>query len=72
MVGNDQWPATICNTAWLYYNFNKKDYLSKICEVFYGESSAKPGGSRGTWSHDAVIFKDNLGEKLTWHDRSES
>ena len=31
---------------WLYYNFNKKGYLSKICEVFCGEPSAKPGRSR--------------------------
>ena len=49
--------------TWLYYNFNKKNYLCKICEVFYGESSAKPGGSRGAWSHNAVIFKDNPGKK---------
>ena len=33
--------------TWLYYNFNKKGYLSKICEGFYGESNTKPGGSRG-------------------------
>ena len=37
---------------WLYYNFNKKDYLRKICDGFYGESSAKPGGSRG---HSRII-----------------
>ena len=33
--------------TWLYYNFNEKVYLCKICEVFYGKSSAKSGGSRG-------------------------
>ena len=33
--------------TWLYYNFNKIGYLYKICELFYGESSAKPGRSRG-------------------------
>ena len=37
---------------WLYYNFNKKDYLRKICEGFYAESSAKPGGSTG---HSRII-----------------
>ena len=58
--------------TWLYYKFNKKGYLCKICEVFYRESSAKPGGSTGAWSHNAVIFKDNLGEKLTRHDKSET
>ena len=58
--------------TWLYYNFNKKGYLGKICEVFYGESSAKPGGSSGAWSHNTVIFKDNPGKKLTRHDKSES
>ena len=58
--------------TWLYYKFNKKGYLCKICEVFYRESSAKPGGSTGTWSHNAVIFKDNLGKKLTRHDKSET
>lgn len=29
--------------TWLYYNLNEKDYLSKILNVFYGESNAKPG-----------------------------
>ena len=33
--------------AWLYYNFSKNGYLCKVCEVFYGSSSEKPGGSRG-------------------------
>ena len=40
--------------------------------VFYGESSAKPGGIRGPWSHNAAIFKDNPGKKLTRHDKSDS
>ena len=39
---------------------------------YFIESSAKPGGSTGTWSHNAVIFKDNLGKKLTRHDKSET
>lgn len=33
--------------SWLYYNLNKKGFLCKICEVFYGESSVKPVRSRG-------------------------
>ena len=40
--------------------------------VFYGESSAKPGGIRGAWSHNAVIFKDNPGKKITRNDKSDS
>ena len=40
----------------IYYNFNKKGYLCKIFEVFCGESSGKPGGRRGVWLHNAVIF----------------
>ena len=47
--------------AWLYYNFSKNGYLCKVCEVFYGSSSEKPGESRGAWSHRAVYFKDNPG-----------
>ena len=58
--------------TWLYYSFNKKGYLCKICEIFYGESSAKPGGSREAWWRNAVFFKDNPGKKLTQHDKSES
>ena len=49
----------------IYYNFNKKGYLCKIFEVFCGESSGKPGGSRGVWLH-------NPGKKLTWHDKLEN
>ena len=30
--------------------------------------SEKSGGSRGAWSHRAVHFKDNPGNKLTRHD----
>ena len=33
--------------TWLYYNFDEKGCLCKSCEVFYGESNAKPGGNRG-------------------------
>ena len=40
--------------------------------VFYGESSAKPGGIRGAWSHIAVIFKYSPDKKLTRHDKSDS
>ena len=58
--------------VWLYYNFSKNGYLCKVCEVFYGSSSEKPGGSRGAWSHRAVHFKDNPGQKLTHHDESDS
>ena len=58
--------------AWLYYNFSKNGYLCKVCEVFYGSSGEKPGGSRGAWSHRAVHFKDNPGKKLTRHDKSDS
>ena len=55
--------------AWLYYNLSSKNgYLCKVYEVFYGSSSAKPGGSKGAWSHRAVHFKDNPGKKLTHHD----
>ena len=56
--------------AWLY--FSKNVYLCKVCEVFYGSSSEKPGGSRGAWSHRAVNFKDNPGKKLTCHNESDS
>ena len=45
--------------TWLHYNFNKKGYLCKICEVFYEVSSTKARGSR---EHNA--FKDNPGKKL--------
>ena len=58
--------------AWLYYNFSNNGYLCKVCEVFYGSSSEKPGGSRGAWSHRAVHFKDNPGKKVTCHDKSDS
>ena len=46
--------------------------MCKVCEVFYGSSSEKPGGSREAWSHRAVHFKDNPGKKLTHHDESDS
>ena len=38
---------------------------------FNGNSSEKPGGSRGVWLHWAVHFKDNPGKRLT-HDKSDS
>ena len=47
-------------------------YLCKVCEVFYGSSSEKPGGFRGAWSHRAVHFKDKTDKKLTLHDESDS
>ena len=50
----------------------KIDICVKVCEIFYGSSSEKPGGSRGAWSHRAVHFKDNPGKKLTRHDESDS
>ena len=53
--------------TWLYCSFNKKCFLCKICEVFYGESSAKPDGSRGVWLHNVAIFKDHV---LTRRDKS--
>ena len=46
--------------------------MCKVCEVFYGSSSEKPGGSREAWSRRAVHFKDNPGKKLTHHDESDS
>ena len=58
--------------GWLYYNFSKNGYLCKVCEVFYGSSSEKPGGSRGAWLHRTVHFKDNPCKKLTHHDESDS
>ena len=59
--------------AWLYYNLSSRyGYLCKVCEVFYGSSSAKTGGSKGAWSHRAVHFKDNPGKKLTRHDKLDN
>ena len=46
--------------VWLYYNFSKNGYLCKVCEVFYGNSSVKPGGSRGAWPHRQFILKITL------------
>ena len=56
----------------LYYNCNKGGYMCKVCEVFYGQSNAKAGGNRGTWSHVEVRFKDNPAKKLKCHGDSES
>ena len=44
--------------TWLSYNFNEKSYLCKICGVFYGEPSAKPGGSRGAWSLKVILAEN--------------
>ena len=53
----DEWRYENGNT-WLHYNFDKKGYLRQICEVLYKVSGAKPGGSRGAWSHNIIFFKD--------------
>ena len=43
--------------TWLYYNLNEKGYLSKISNVFYGDSSAKRGGNRGHVSRMLLFSK---------------
>ena len=46
--------------------------MCKVCEVVYGASIAKSGGSRGAWSHFAVKFNDNPGKKLKRHGDSKA
>ena len=44
--------------------------MYKICEVSYGDTPTDIHGSRGTWSHKGVAFKDNPGKKLRRHQKS--
>ena len=46
--------------------------MYKVCEVFHGQSNAKAGGNRGTWTHVEVRFTDNPDKKLKRHGDSES
>ena len=50
----------------------RKVTCTKLFEVFYGKPSAKPGVSRGPWLHNAAIFKDNPGKKLTQYGKSDT
>ena len=53
------------------YSYSKNVYLCKICTVFYGDNPEPPHGSKGTWSHKGILFKDNPGKKLRRHERSD-
>lgn len=46
--------------------------MCKICEIIYRQFNQKPGGSKGTWSHNAEAFKGNPKKKLNRHDNSGS
>ena len=55
---------------WLYFSQVKKDFMCKICEVFYGDTPTPMHGSCGAWLHKEVAFKDNPSKKLCRHQKS--
>ena len=56
--------------TWLYYNFNKKSYLCKICEVFYGESKTYLVEVGGHGCITLLSLRIILVKKLTQHEKS--
>ena len=55
---------------WLYFNHTQQGYKCKVCEIFYRSQPSPTGGSRGAWSHKAVIFNDNAGKKIRCYHHS--
>ena len=52
--------------TWTYYSMTQ--YMYKICEVFFSDKPCKSGCGRGTWSHVAVLLKENPKKCFSRHE----
>ena len=44
--------------------YSKSGFMCKSCTAFYGDNLEPAHGSKATWSHEGVLFKENPGKKL--------